>query len=162
MVSAMDPRGGLSTRWPDTRGGSAGRLVLGLIFLGVTFLLASFVVPDIVPNIRASRGDGSPGVFMAERHDCTKRCLWYGEFRPGSGGASRRGVWIEGIDDDDLEVGATIQAMDTGARGNVYSPDGSPHWLGLIGGCVLTLSSVVATGHLLWRGSRGLFRRRPA
>jgi len=134
------------------------RLLLGLLFLGVAVLVGSFVGPDIAPTIRAVRGDGRPGAFTAERLDCTKRCLWYGEFRADAGGRPRTGVWIEGAGRGDLAVGATVRAMDTGARQNVYPPDGSPHWPGLIGGSLLTLATATAGGHLILRGARGLRR----
>jgi hypothetical protein len=141
--------------------GSAGRLLLGLIFLAVAALLASIMVPDILPTIRAVRGNGQAGTFAAERLDCAKRCLWYGQFRPDSGGAPRRGVWIEGVGRGELVEGRTVRAMDTGAPDNVYTPDGSPHWPGMIGGSLLTLMAAVAACHLVWRGGRGLIRRRP-
>jgi hypothetical protein len=51
---------------------------------------------------------------------------------------------------DDLAVGGTRRAMDTGAHGYVHIPGGSPHWPGLIGGSLLTMAAAMASLHLLW------------
>ncbi|MCO5996371.1 hypothetical protein [Actinoallomurus rhizosphaericola] len=146
---------------PDgSRAGAAGRLVLGLVFLAATVLVASLVLPDLGPNLRAARGDGRPGVFTAERLDCAKRCLWYGTFRPDAGSGSRADVWLEGARHGDVGTGAAVPAVDTGASRYVFSAGGSPHWAGMIGGSALTVVFAAGSLHLVVRGLRGLVRRR--
>jgi hypothetical protein len=142
-----------------SRAGAAGRLILGLVFLAATALVASLVLPDIGPNLRAARGGGRPGVFTAERLDCAKRCLWYGSFRPDAGGRSRGDVWLEGVRHGDVRAGAAVPAVDAGASRYVFSAGGSPHWAGMIGGSVLTAAFAAGSLHLVVRGLRGLARR---
>lgn len=135
------------------------RVVLLVLCVGFTALMGYFTIPDYAPAIRAVRGSGQPGTFVAERLDCSKRCLWYGTFRPDTGGTARHNVWLEGADRNSLTVARSTRALDTGARHYVYTPAGNPNWLGLIGGSLLCLLGTVSGIQLLWTTVR--HHRRP-
>ncbi|MBC6463738.1 hypothetical protein [Actinomadura sp. HBU206391] len=136
---------------PNDPGARLARFVFGLMAIGAASLAAFFIVPDIAPSVRAERGDGVQGRFVATWLECSRRCLWHGDFRPDSGGATRRDVWIEGVGKDELEEGEVVRAMDTGAASNVYTTDGDVRWLGMVGGSVVTVTLAIAGCHLLWR-----------
>ncbi|MBA9005196.1 hypothetical protein [Thermomonospora cellulosilytica] len=139
---------------------AVGRLVVGVVCLGCAIFLGYVVIPDYAPAVRAQRGSGQKGVFVAERLDCSRRCVWYGRFHADSGQTVRRNVWLEGAGRDDLAAGRPTRALDTGARHYVYTPEGDPYWLGLIGGTLLGLAGLLCGCHLLRAGANTL-RRRP-
>jgi hypothetical protein len=116
---------------------------------GFAVLQGYFIVPNIVPSIRAAQGDGVPGWFEATWLG-DKRCLWHGDFRPDTDGAARHNVWIEGAGCDDLRPGARTRAMETGANSNVYTPDGDVHWTGMIFGSLSMSALAVGGCRIVW------------
>jgi hypothetical protein len=107
--------------------------------LGVALVMGYFVVPEYAPTVRLLSGSGQEGMFVAERLECSKRCLWHGRFRPDTGRNVRRNVWVEGAGEDELAEGRAVRAVDTGSRETVFTLERDPNWLGLIGGSLLVL-----------------------
>ena len=84
---------------------------------------------DLVPSWQAKNGSGTVGTFTAERKDCGKRnCSFYGPWQAKEGGKSRSDVILYD-EPDSLQVGGTVEAIDSGARKGVYATTGGSTYL---------------------------------
>jgi hypothetical protein len=108
-------------------------------------LLLLLALPNLDPALRAARGDGVQGTFVARDLRCVQHpghelCTWYGVFRR-DGAADRSGVHLYGAGRESLRTGQVVAAIDTGRESRVYPPTGSREWIPTLGlalaGCVL-------------------------
>ena len=99
----------------------------GLRLLAV--LILPFIAADIGPAYAARFGEGTLGVFVAERKECGRAgCSWYGDFRSDDGQIVRSDVLLAS-GDDPSSAGEEVRAKDTGNRAAVYPVDGGWDWL---------------------------------
>lgn len=97
-------------------------------------------------GVRAARGEGTSGVFVAESLSCVRHpghesCACQGTFAP-EGSEERRSVRPHAAERGDCANGPRVAAVDSGAADRVYGPWGSREWV---------FSAVVVTGWLRGR-----------
>lgn len=96
-------------------------------------------------GMRAARGEGTAGTFVASSLSCVRHpghesCVCQGTFSPGfpaspdsqEGSQDERGeraVRLHAADRTDCVEGAEIAAVDAGATDRVYGPHGSREWV---------------------------------
>jgi hypothetical protein len=109
-------------------------------------LLLLLAVPNLGPAVRAARGDGVAGTFVATQLRCVQHpghelCTWYGTFRPDGSRTDRAGVHLYGAGRGTLRTGQAVPAIDAGRATRVYPPTGSGEWIPTLGltlaGCAL-------------------------
>ncbi|MBB5083968.1 hypothetical protein [Nonomuraea endophytica] len=99
-------------------------MIIGLGVVGVALL-------HVGEEIRASRGEGSMGAFVARELDCSGRgpCEWRGKFTSDDGAIVKHDVWLHGRSADELSPDAQTPALLAGTSGNVYAPGTSQLFL---------------------------------
>ncbi|REE95949.1 hypothetical protein [Thermomonospora umbrina] len=118
----------VGSRWAWVSGWTAA-----LVFLSVAGVLFRGAVLEGAATRRAAQGDGRPGVFVVETWRCSRTCSWYGSFVPqGDVAVVDREVELRGADEDGLEAGRRVRALDVGADGFVHAVGGSPEWGAMI------------------------------
>ena len=111
---------------------------------------------DLVPAWQAHNGGGTAGTFTAEREDCGRRsCSFHGSWAAAEGGERRTDVILYD-EPDSLRTGATIEAVDSGARKGVFATAGGSTYLLVTGFVVGGLAALVGWVFVL----RNAFRRR--
>jgi hypothetical protein len=111
--------------------------------IALAFLVLSL---DALPeSIRAARGEGLPGTFLAEREECSRRgCAWYGSFVSDDRMVSLDDVLLDVGGPEDLGVEVRVLYEGETDPPKVYLAEGSRDWqlvaLGLLG----------SVGFLLW------------
>lgn len=84
-------------------------------------------------GVRAARGEGAPGVFVAESLSCVRHpghesCVCQGTFTP-QGSDEERSVRLHAAERSDCASGAEVASVDSGAADRVYGPWGSREWM---------------------------------
>ncbi|MFI9560284.1 hypothetical protein [Nonomuraea endophytica] len=104
---------------------------MGLLFLIIGLGAVSIAILHVGEEIRASRGEGSMGTFVARDLDCSGRgpCEWRGTFTSDDGTIVKDGVWLHGRSEDELSPDAQTPALLAGTSGNVYAPGTSQLFL---------------------------------
>jgi hypothetical protein len=101
------------------------------------------------PAIRAARGQGTPGVFVAQSQQCTgSGCTWNGAFRSGRGTVLRDADYDDSAPAD-THAGSSFPALWPSGSSDVYAAHGSTAWIQLV------LADAVSVGILaafLWCG----------
>jgi hypothetical protein len=119
------------------------------LFLGIT---------DLVPAWQAKNGDGVVGTFTANREQCGRRtCSFHGSWQPADGSAGKADTLLYD-EPDDLQVGGTVEAIDSGARKGVFATAGGSSYLLFTG---MTVAGVAVAGTWVFYLYR-TFRRKPA
>jgi hypothetical protein len=119
------------------------------LFLGVT---------DLVPAWQARSGDGVVGTFSANREQCGRRtCSFHGSWQAADGSAGKADVMLYD-EPDDLRVGGTVEAIDSGARKGVFATAGGSSYLLFTGMTVAGAAMAATWVFYLYRA----FRRKPA
>lgn len=139
-------------------------------FSTVVVFLASLVgwvaATGLEQDLRAARDEGRPGIFAPTEAVCVQHpghesCTCHGTFVPGDGGVrapetddtritpaeETHETALHSAGSDTCLPGREIEAVDTGASGRVYGPDGSREWLlsgFLLAASVLTVTVAVA------------------
>jgi hypothetical protein len=81
------------------------------------------------PALRAARGAGTRGTWVAEQCDGSPgECTWYGEFVLPDGTIAQRHVEYTGTVTPGY-AGQTLPALDSGADGEVYPVSGTDRWI---------------------------------
>ncbi|RLK12606.1 hypothetical protein DER29_5888 [Micromonospora sp. M71_S20] len=112
----------------DGVGGWGMRFLLWLGLPLLALLGLGLGVPDVAAAWRAKSGGGTAGTFTALHEECSRNCVWHGDFVPDGGGTPRHDVIVyDGP--DRLTPGATVAARDTGARRGVFAARGGDTWL---------------------------------
>ncbi|MFC0007874.1 LapA family protein [Micromonospora siamensis] len=124
--------------------------------LVIVFCLGGGIL-GVGPAWRAQFGEGTTGTFTADRTECRKGCLIYGDFVSADGGVSRSDVLL--LDGPErMDPGATEPAKYTGGESSVYSTSGGASWLWVLG--MALVGAVVAVGWLAFGISWLRARRR--
>ncbi|MFI0354501.1 hypothetical protein [Actinomadura sp. 9N407] len=118
---------------------------LAVLSYGVVSMLALVAVGlgsairEYGPTARSADGDGYQGVFTAHTLHCSKgsNCSWYGTF--DSDRNDHSSVQLRGLDDDAVERGQQVAALDVGSREFVFAVGGSADWGTMVGVSIFTL-----------------------
>ncbi|MCK2219181.1 hypothetical protein MF672_036120 [Actinomadura sp. ATCC 31491] len=96
------------------------------IVIGI--MLGVVAVPGLQLELRAARGEGRSGVFVAEQLTCGVRggCQWRGSYRSDDGKIERRNAWIYGYGEFELSEGDRVPALDVGHDVKLYKPGSLP------------------------------------
>lgn len=107
--------------------------------------------------LSAFLGNGTPGVFTAERQTCRDgpedRCEWHGRFVSDDGTIRHDNVRLA----EDVILsgpGATLRAQDTGGRREVYLIDGGSEWFGSAFMGLLSLAGLIWWVYAIVRARR--------
>lgn len=135
-----------------------------LIAAAAGTLLLLLALPNAVPALRAARGDGVSGTFVATHLRCVQHpghelCAWYGSFRAPAGTASRADVAMYGSNRAMFRSGQRAPAIDVGRRAQVYPPSGSHEWVVL---AILLVAGLVLLIPLARSAGRFVMGRRTA
>ena len=111
-------------------------------------IFIAIILIQLGPSLRARFGHGTAGTFTVQELDCRDDCRWYGEFISDDGRRHRYDVYLVDAGRSDLNEGAWVAAIDTGAPGRVYPPAGSSEWwwwvIALAASGVMTVQSALA------------------
>ncbi|MFI7541885.1 hypothetical protein [Actinoplanes sp. NPDC049599] len=129
-------------------------LWIGLpVIAGLGLLFGAF---DLVPAWQAHGGSGTAGTFTAEREECGRRsCSFHGSWTAADGSAKRDDVILYD-EPDSLRTGATVEALDSGARKGVFATAGGSTYLLVTGFVLAGVAALVGWVFVL----RNAFRRR--
>jgi hypothetical protein len=129
-------------------------LWIGLpVIAGLGLLFGAF---DLVPAWQAHGGSGTAGTFTAEREECGRRsCSFHGSWAAADGSAKRDDVILYD-EPDSLRTGATVEALDSGARKGVFATAGGSTYLLVTGFVLAGVAALVGWVFVL----RNAFRRR--
>ncbi|MBQ0894765.1 hypothetical protein KBX37_16935 [Micromonospora sp. U56] len=131
-----------------------------LVCLPIFAVVGLFNVGDLVPAWRAKSGNGTVGVFTAEREQCRKRvCNFYGSWKASDGSATRSDVILYD-DPDGLRLDGTVEAIDSGHSKGVFASAGGSTYLTITGMTVAGAAAVVGWVYVVIRTVRAR-RRRP-
>ncbi|MFI6578470.1 hypothetical protein ACIBFB_22020 [Nocardiopsis sp. NPDC050513] len=112
---------------------TAPSLPFSLVLLLLAVAVAYIGFAGLDQNLRAARGEGSPGTFAAVSLSCVQHpghesCVCNGHFTP-DGGGEPRGVYLHAAGRETCVEGESVAAVDVGADNRVYGPDGSREWI---------------------------------
>jgi hypothetical protein len=127
---------------PDGGGFGAGRAArsprrpspqFSVVLLILVAMVAYVGFSGLEQGLRAARGEGVPGVFVASSLTCVQHpghesCTCNGTFT-SAGGGEPRGVYLHAAGRDTCREGERIPSVDAGASNRVYGPDGSREWI---------------------------------
>ncbi len=141
-------------KWRDRAWLFARRAPHGCLFPLLALFTIVFVGTGLPEAIKAARGEGEAGTFVAERRECSptrswgETCSWEGGFRSADGFVSVDDVLLD--TDTPRHVGDRLAVLYGGEADppKVYLAEGSEDWLYglfLVGG---------AAGYLAWGGWR--------
>lgn len=113
--------------------GRARPSVFSLVVLVLVGLLGYVGLSGWDRGVRAARGEGAPGVFVAESLSCVRHpghesCVCQGTFTPENSG-EERSVRLHAAQRSDCASGAEVASVDSGAADRVYGPWGSREWV---------------------------------
>jgi hypothetical protein len=93
----------------------------------------------IGPGIRAARGEGIQGLWVAEIPPVARESAWQGSFELPSGKILFSKAAIASVDDSSIHAGSIVPALDEGGRSLIYPRDGYSAKTTVIGfiACVL-------------------------
>lgn len=132
------------------------------VWIGLPVIAAAglmFGAFDLAPAWQAKSGQGTPGTFTAIHEKCSRRnCTWYGDFTATEGDDHRKDVILYD-EPDGLTEGATVPALDSGARNGVFAEAGGSTWLLLTG---FVVAAVIAAVVWVVMVVRTISRRRTA
>ena len=115
---------------------------------------------DLVPAWQAHNGGGTAGTFTAEREECGRRsCSFHGSWA-ATDGSDRRDDVILYDEPDALRTGATVEAVDSGARKGVFATAGGKTYLLVSAFVIGGLAALVGWIFVIRNAIRD--RRRPA
>jgi hypothetical protein len=84
---------------------------------------------DIGPAVKAARGIGTHGYFVARTETCHRgSCNWTGDFRTAGGAVTRTGIKFDG-GQSGMRAGSAVPALDSGGHSAVFPPTGSHEWI---------------------------------
>lgn len=133
-------------RWP---------IMVLVPFFGLLAFLGAAVFTG--PALSAFLGNGTPGVFTAERQTCPDgpedKCEWHGGFASDDGTIRHDSVRLA----EDVILsgpGATLRAQDTGGRRAVYLIDGGSEWFGSAFMGLLSLAGLIWWVYAIVRARR--------
>lgn len=127
----------------------------------VVILLASLLgyvgFAGLEQSVRATRGEGTSGVFTAAVLSCVQHpghesCTCTGTFR--SGGGPEREVYLHAAGHDTCVEGSEVRAVDVGADNRVYGPDGSREWVLSVVVLAISCALVIGAGVRVFRAVR--------
>jgi hypothetical protein len=108
-------------------------VAIGWVIIGA--LGACLAGLELVPDVRAARGDGITGTFtLTEPDGCDRlqppkqRCSWFGDFRGDNGKTVHAGVELAGGLPPGAQAGDTVAARDAGDPSAVYRADDRHTW----------------------------------
>ncbi|MBT2207225.1 MULTISPECIES: hypothetical protein [Actinomadura] len=146
MIDDAGPRG--TRRSVASMFVTAASLALPLALLAGAVYLLVFAVEEGGATRDAAAGRGRPGVLLAEKWRCARRCSWYGRFTPQTGNEVRYGVELRGADDGAVKAGNRLPGRDVGRF--VQADGGKGEWGSTIGAAVGTfLLLAFAVGSLV-------------
>jgi hypothetical protein len=127
LVQRIVPETGVGA--PARRGYTLRQWIVGAVVLAIALGCAGFAGPDIGPQVRAARGDGTLGTVVLRHRACgTSDCGWYGDFYSDDGSTVRRYITIEEGVPAGAKVLDQVRAIDTGAPDVVFPATGSSKW----------------------------------
>lgn len=101
-------------------------LLTAVLLAGAGYCLTGAITQGTATR-KAAAGEGRPGTFVAETWRCSKSCSWYGTFTAdGESRIDARDIELRGGDEDSIEVGRRIRALDVGPF--VQAEGGPPEW----------------------------------
>ncbi|MBE3000881.1 hypothetical protein IDM40_19605 [Nocardiopsis sp. HNM0947] len=131
----------------------------GVVLALLAALVGWVALTGLEQDLRSARGDGTPGVFAPAEAVCVQHpghesCTCHGTFTPDAADAAADDTQATNLADaretvlhaagrDTCVPETEVAAVDTGASGRVYGPDGSREWLlsgGLLAASALTLA----------------------
>ncbi len=132
------------------------------LWIGMPFIaLVGFrFAPDLPPAWQAQSGGGVLGTFTATEEECGRRsCDFVGDWTAADGSAERTNVVLYD-EPDDLRVGGSTPARDTGATTGVFSTAGGYTYLLATAFVLGGAGCAIAWPIFLWRTFRDLWARR--
>lgn len=113
--------------------GRARPSMFSLVMLVLVWLLGYVGLAGGDQGARAARGEGTPGMFVAESLSCVQHpghesCVCQGTFTPEEA-EEERSVRLHAAERSDCASGARVRAVDSGAADRVYGPWGSREWV---------------------------------
>ncbi|WP_239646997.1 hypothetical protein [Nocardiopsis salina] len=118
----------------------------GTVLALLAALVGWIALTGLEQDLRSARGEGAPGVFVPTGAVCVQHpghesCTCHGTFTGPDAEPRETVLHAAGRDDCVPETG--VAAVDTGASGRVYGPDGSREWL--LSGGLIAASALVLT-----------------
>lgn len=119
----------------------------GVVLALSAALVGWIALTGLEQDLRSARGEGTPGIFVAAEAVCVQHpghesCTCHGTFSGPD--ADPRETVLHAAGRDTCVPGSQVAAVDTGASGRVYGPDGSREWVlsgGLLAASALTLAA---------------------
>lgn len=109
------------------------------------------------PALRAARGLGTPGAFIAQNQQCTRSgCIWTGTFRSDYGTVLPDADYGDTAPAD-THRGSSLPALWPGGSHDVYAAHGSTAWIQFV---LADFFSVVLLAAFVWYGPIRYLRKR--
>ncbi len=128
-----------------------------VIVPAVAILLIIVGAMGIGPAAAAALGHGTRGYFVPEQLRCGSGCSWLGDFMLPGGRITRYDVSLDNPHGP-LSLDQPVPALDTGAQGTVFPPNGGRLWILFL---IELVAGTAIAGLWTWRVLvRRLWRRR--
>ena len=139
MQIGSGSRGASSWKGKKMAQQSISVVALWVIVSGLSLGFGVYIGLRIGPGIRAARGEGIRGLWVAEIPAAARENPWEGSFELPNGKILFSKAAIASVDDSSIHVGSIVPALDEGGRGLIYPRDGYSAKTTVIGfiACVL-------------------------